>query len=131
MTIGSIRPDFLIFHETGIEIIEVKLTADVDSVRQLVFYKRYIEELLLNQYIDSVGAVNLNINLVFFAKSYDSKLRDLLFTLRIADFRFEINESQKVVMFPNEEDPYFLDVKEDSNFTNLIINKYCGGSANV
>ncbi len=124
--IGSAKPDFAIFHSNFIEIIEVKLAADISAVRQIAFYKRVLETSMLLQAIDT-GIVSVKypeVRLCIAAKIFDSEILDLMDVFGIVPYQYKITKN-KTVEFVIEKFPEFT-VNNDREFRSLVASKYLG-----
>ncbi len=96
VSLGACRADFIEFTSGYINVIEVKITANIDAVRQVVFYKRVAEEHLRQNFSD------LNLSLKQFccailARNIDQEIIDLCEDMQIALYRLKFDESKNLV----------------------------------
>jgi hypothetical protein len=126
--IGRCRPDFVAFGKDFISIIEVKITANMDSVRQIVFYKRIIDEYNRLYFIRNNATV-VDVQLVLVARNFDSEILDICHELQIEMYKIEVSKDRKISEIRALNYDYFPTVSDDPDFLNTFLERF--GTRNV
>jgi hypothetical protein len=124
--IGSIKPDFLFFPSLkSIIICEVKITATIDSVRQLLFYRNVVAANLSEANFEQ--QTEPDIDLILIARNFDVGIAEMLDAFNIDTFRVIVNNDKTIELNINEklELPKY---KIDNFFVNDLRKIYFGGS---
>jgi len=125
LSVGHCRLDFVAFYEKNIEIIEVKITANFDSVRQVIFYKKIVEEYLRLSFCEHNTTIH-NVVISIFARYFDSEIIDLCHELGISLIKVSFDQNKKIRPLTFIEQEYFPAVIPDENFQNILLKKYRG-----
>lgn len=119
--LGRAKADFLEFNPHFVNVIEVKIAADIDTVRQVVFYKRIIEEHLRLNFTERNLKLN-NICMSIFARSFDKDMIDLCEELQIALFKLSFDNNKKLLKseYLNE---FFPRIEESKELLDIMISE--------
>jgi hypothetical protein len=121
MKVDSAIPDFLSFRnfhgKEHLNIYELKITANIDSVRQLCFYSRVISEQVRIKNVYSPEKLPL-ISLHLIAKNFDNNIFDICGALGVMLHRVIVTSKNEIQVeyHPN----YDFDASIDRNFQSKL-----------
>lgn len=126
--IGACRADFVEFTKNYINVIETKITADLDTVRQVTKYKRIVEEHMRSNFTEHNLNFNMNFCSTIMARNIDRDIIDLCEEMNISLYRLKFDKKKQLVdaELINE---FFPPIYQSTSFLELL--KKHAGLSNV
>lgn len=116
--IGSVRPDFIIVTKNLVEVIEVKQTANWSALRQVCFYKKIVDQHVMDGcFRDGRGYPKTIASL--YAINFDHELIDVCWSLSV-DLTKIVLESKNSINLDDVFDYSFESVHTDEGLTELL-----------